>query len=78
MKHGLRLDVSCQPEQKDEADRLPRLSSSEESGDCVLLSGHGGKTRLAISTKSADLEDGPRQMMARSMLSFSQLVNVKL
>lgn len=38
-------------------------------GIVFLLSGHGGKAQLAISTKSADLEEGPRQMMARSILS---------
>lgn len=42
-------------------------------GIVFLLSGHGGKARLATSTKSADLEDGPRQTMARSILS--DLVN---
>lgn len=45
------------------------VSPLKSRGIVFLLSGHGGKARLAISAKSADLEDGPRQMMARSILS---------
>lgn len=51
---------SCSP-----ASLLPLNSR----GIALVLSGHGGKALLAISTKSADLEDGPRQMMAQLILS---------
>lgn len=37
----------------------------------LLLLGQGGKARLAISTKSSDLEDGAGQMMAQLIPSDS-------
>lgn len=37
----------------------------------LVLLGHEDKAPLAISTKSADLEGGPRQMMAQLILSNS-------
>lgn len=71
MGAGLMCPVSQSKEMRQTGSPVsPPLKSR---GIVFLLSGHGGKARLAISTKSADLEDGPRQMMARLILS--DLVN---
>lgn len=64
MKHGRRFDVFCQPEQKDEAD-LRGSSPLKSRGIVPTLLWHGGKTRLGISTKSADGSADIRRFIQR-------------